>query len=76
MDEARLPRQLEDDGSKACAIYRHFDLNRAALKATFVALGRDRNAQGIFANIICGAFFKYYSKQGELVSIKCPLYSG
>ena len=73
MDGARLLRWLEAEGFQACAIYRHFDLNRAALKATFVTLGGGRNAQRLLANIICWTYFEYYDKNGGLLLFKCPL---
>ena len=57
---------------RASAIYRNFNLNRAAIKAALGSLGRNRKWQVAAANIICGTYFKYYKKDRNLVLVKRP----
>ena len=72
-DEQRLLSLLAGEGSTTCRIHRDLGLSRMTIKMALKALDSCRKQQMIFASLSCGAFFKYYGKEGELLRVHCPL---
>ena len=72
-DELAFMRLLEMEGSLACAIHRHLGVDRLRIKTVFSELRGDRKNEMIFANIICGTYFKRFNKKGDLLPVQCPL---
>ena len=64
---------LAREGSYACGIHKQLGLNRSVIFDTFKLLLYSRRRQMVLANILCGTFFKFYNKEGERLSVRCPL---
>ena len=72
-DEQLLISLLAREGSSACLIQTQVNLTRSSLKAVLKGMGDGRGGQMIFASITCGTLFKFYSKEGVRLDVKCPL---
>ena len=72
-DEKKLITLLAGEGSMACKIHQELNLSRPIIKEVLKALDGCRKQQMTFANIVRGTFFKYYSKTGQRLTVRCPL---
>ena len=56
-------------------VHEELTLTRATIKGALKSMDYSRRLQTVLANISCGTFSKYYSKEGVRLSVKCPLCS-
>ena len=74
-DERRVIEISASEGSGACKVHLELELNRSVIKTAMQSLDFSRRFQMIFANLICGTYFKYYNKEGDRLQVRCPLCS-
>ena len=72
-DEQKVISLLANEGSVARQIQNTLALNRPLIKSALKILDGNRRHQTTLASIVCGTFFKYYSKEGERLKVRRPL---